>query len=302
MNLRQLRAVQTLAELGSVTAAADRLGLTQSAVSRMILALELELGFTLFERHRRRLIPGEHTIHFIAHAERILSGLKELEASTRAIKEKRADRLRIIAVPPFLHAILPRAIARRLAANPNLSVKLDAARRVDVPEWINRRDMDIAVVGLPVDRPEMRVEALPVVRAVVVLPRAHRLADRRRLHMKDVLSGPLLSHASGPLLRLELDRAAAGHGLRPAPVIEASNGWMVCAMVAAGAGLAVMDPFTAAAWQHTPIVIRPLVERVSLRYGVLTFRDQPLVGELKELCAAIQREVSGFLRGSRARP
>jgi len=187
MNLRQLRAVQTVAELGSVTAAASKLGLTQSAVSRIISALEGELGLTLFERYRQRLIPSENALHFLARAETILSSMQELEASTRAIKQGRTDRIRIISVPPFLQSILPRAITKRVKANPLLSIRMDAARRVDIPNWINRRDFDIAVVGLPVNRPEVRVEALPTVRAVAVMPRGHRLAEQKRVRLEDVL-------------------------------------------------------------------------------------------------------------------
>ena len=185
MNLRQLHAIQAVAELGSVTAAASRLGLT-SAVSRMIAAVEADLGLTLFERYRWRLFPGEHTLHFVLRAERILSSMQELEASTRAISEKRADRLRIIAVPPFLQSILPRAITRRIKANSRLSIRIDAARRVDIPDWISRRDFDIAIVGLPVDRPEVRVEPLPAVGAVAVLPWGHRLAKHSSVRLQDI--------------------------------------------------------------------------------------------------------------------
>ena len=102
MNLRQLHAIQTVTELGSVTAAATRLRLTQSAVSRIIAAVEAELGFALFERHHRRLIPGEHTLHFVARAAKIVDGMEELKASARAIRQGRIERLRVISVPPFL--------------------------------------------------------------------------------------------------------------------------------------------------------------------------------------------------------
>ena len=79
MNFRQLRAAHAVAELGSVTAAANRLGLTQSAVSRMIGGLEAELGVPLFERYRRRLILSKHALQFIGRAERIVSAMQELE-------------------------------------------------------------------------------------------------------------------------------------------------------------------------------------------------------------------------------
>src|SRR5262245_49598352 len=132
MNLRQLRAVQAVAELGSVTAAAKRLGLTQSAVSRMIGGLEAELGLALFERYRRRLILSKHALQFIGRAERIVSEMQELQNSARAIRQGRIERLRVIAVPPFLQHVIPEAVAKRIKANPQLSVRLDIARRVDL--------------------------------------------------------------------------------------------------------------------------------------------------------------------------
>lgn len=109
MNFRQLRAAHAVAELGSVTAAANRLGLTQSAVSRMIGGLEAELGVPLFERYRRRLILSKHALQFIGRAERIVSAMQELESSARAIRQGRTDRLRIISVPPFLQQVIPAA-------------------------------------------------------------------------------------------------------------------------------------------------------------------------------------------------
>jgi DNA-binding transcriptional LysR family regulator len=291
MNLRQLRVVQTVVELGSVTATATRLGLTQSAVSRIIAAVEAELGLALFERHRRRLIPSQYALHFVTRAAQISSNMQELVASTRAIREGRTDRLRVISVPPFLQNILPTVIARRIRSNPQLSVRLDAARRVDIPDWIHRRDFDIAVVGLPVDRPEVRVQPLPPVNAVAVLPRGHQLARQSRIRLKDILAGPLISHSTGPLLRFELDRALAGQGLAPAPVIEASSGWLVCTMVATGIGAAVMDPFTAVARASPGLIVRPLKEKVLLRYGILTLRERPLVGEAAALVQEIEQEV-----------
>ena len=138
--------------------------------------------------------------------------MQEFEASTRAISEKRADRLRIIAVPPFLQSILPRAITRRIKANSRLSIRIDAARRVDIPDWISRRDFDIAIVGLPVDRPEVRVEPLPAVGAVAVLPWGHRLAKHSSVRLQDILAGPLVTQSTGPLLRFALDRTLAGRG------------------------------------------------------------------------------------------
>lgn len=293
MNLRQLRAVQAVAELGSVTAAANRLRLTQSAVSRMIATFEAELGLKLFERYRKRLILSDHAVPLLTRAEKIVAELQELEASARAVRQGRTDRLRVIAVPPFLHRVIPTAIAERLELNPKLSVKLDIARRVDIPDWINRRDFDIAVVGLPVDRPEIEIQALPPVQAVAVLPRDHRAAKLNRVSLRQIYDNRSVAHSTGPLMRFELDRALSSRGWPLATAVEAPSAWIVCAMVMAGVGPAVVDPFTAAALTDSELQIRPLKEKITLRYGLMTLRDRPLVGEAAALAQAIHNRVKG---------
>lgn len=299
MNMRQLRAIQAVAELGSVTAAASRLGLTQSAVSRIISAIEAELGLKLFDRYRHRLILNEHAFDFVARAAQIISSMEELEARARSVKQGRVVRLRIVSVPPFLHMVLPNLIAERVKANPHLCARLDVARRADLPDWINRRDFDIAVVGLPVERPEVIVRPLPPVEAVAVLPREHRLAKQKSVRLEDILAGPLVTHSAGPLLRHELDRALARKGLKSSPVIEAQAAWIVCPLVAAGAGLAIMDPFTATALASSGLTIRRLKQRIVLKYGVVTFRDQPLIGEAVALAEAIHQQITRSVKGMR---
>jgi DNA-binding transcriptional LysR family regulator len=299
MNLRQLRAVQGVAELGSVTAAANRLGLTQSGVSRMIGALEAELGVALFDRRRRRLVLTEHALGLLQRAEKIVRDVQELEASARAARQGRVERLRLISVPPFLHEVVPTAVARRLNANPRLSVRVDIARRADIPDSINRREFDIAIVGLPVDRPEVNIAPLPPVAAVAMLPRRHRLAKKKRVRVEDLLEEPVVAHSSGPLMRFELDRALATHGLRLAPAVEAPNAWIVHAMVAAGAGVAIVDPFTASAQSSTEPAVRPLTRKIVLRYGIMTLRERPLAGESAALAQEIEHQVAMTLRRMR---
>jgi DNA-binding transcriptional LysR family regulator len=296
MNLRQLRAIQAVAELGSVTAAANRLRLTQSAVSRMIASFEAELGLNLFERYRKRLLLSDHAAPLIAKAEKIVGELQDLEAGARAIRQGRTDRLQVIAVPPFLQRIIPAAIAERLSANPRLSVKLEMARRLDIPDWINRRDFDVAVIGLPVDRPEVEIQPLPPVQAVAVLPQGHCLAGLKRVSLRQVYSSQAVVHSTGPLMRFELDRALAGRGWPLSAAVEAPSAWLVCAMVMAGAGAAVVDPFTAAALANSQLVVRPLRERITLRYGIMTLRERPLVGEAAALVQKIFEHVSAALQ------
>ena len=97
-------------------------------------------------------------------------------------------------------------------------------------------------------------------------------------------------------MRFELDRAFASRGWPLAAAVEAPSAWLVCAMVMAGAGPAVVDPFTAAALASTELLVRPLKEQITLRYGLMTLRDRPLIGEAAALGQAIYKRAKTVLR------
>jgi DNA-binding transcriptional LysR family regulator len=210
--------------------------------------------------------------------------------------------LRVISVPPFLQQVIPTAIAKRLSRNPQLSVRLDVARRIDLADWINRRDFDLAVVGLPVDRPEVSIHPLPSVEAVAVLPRAHALAGQQRIALRQLVAGPLVAHSSGPMMRFELDRALAAQGLPSVLAVEAPTAWLVCALVRAGAGLAVVDPLTAVAQVGNGLVARRLKEKIMLKYGIMTLRERTLMGEAATLAHVIKEEMALSLKSLRLKP
>src|ERR1700761_5120414 len=96
--LGQLRAALAVLHTGSVTSAAERMGLTQPAVSRLVAALEQDLGFTLFDRERRRLIPSDKGRIYLREAEMALGALRRLGDLGRELHRGRSGLLRFAAV------------------------------------------------------------------------------------------------------------------------------------------------------------------------------------------------------------
>jgi DNA-binding transcriptional LysR family regulator len=94
------------------------------------------------------------------------------------------------------------------------------------------------------------------------------------------------------MMRFELDRALAIQGLQSVPAVEAATAWLVCAVVRAGGGIAVVDPLTAAAQSGTGLVLRRLREKIVLKYGIIMLRERPLVGEAAALAHAIEEEMT----------
>src|SRR6516165_1029836 len=112
MNLRHLEILRAVVEGGTATAAAQRVRLTQSAVSRSIAALEQEIGFRLFDRIKQRLVLTKEGGAFFQETERLLSGLDELQNVAGEIRDRTFARLRLVAMPAIAHGLLPVALAR----------------------------------------------------------------------------------------------------------------------------------------------------------------------------------------------
>src|SRR6201996_5932267 len=97
MNMQRLRAFQAIMESGSVTMAADELRLTQPAVSKLLKALEQEVGFPLFNRANGRLTPSPQGAAFYQRSRRILADIDALATIAQNVAEYRVGEIRLVA-------------------------------------------------------------------------------------------------------------------------------------------------------------------------------------------------------------
>src|ERR1700712_1178795 len=178
--VRRLQVLTHLAAQGSFSAAADGLGITQSAVSQHIAALESEIGLTVVGRGTRPLELTEAGAALARHATGILARLETAEQELAEIAGRRRGRLRFGAFPTVLGTLMPAAFARfrRLYPDVRLTVIDDHLHRL-VPR-LESGELDLAVIydheALP-DIGAGRFERVPLLtdRFAAVLPAAHPL-------------------------------------------------------------------------------------------------------------------------------
>jgi DNA-binding transcriptional LysR family regulator len=124
LTLAGLRVVLEVARTGSFSAAAERLGYTQSAVSRQVAVTEKAAGAPLFERHARgvRLTAAGEVL--VRHAGQVLDGVAAASQELAGLRDRLAGRLVVGGFPTATAALLPRAVARLLTDHPGLRVQL----------------------------------------------------------------------------------------------------------------------------------------------------------------------------------
>jgi len=267
MRVRYLQALHAVVETGSVTEAGQRLSLTQPQVSRLLGTLERELGFPLFLRQGRRIVPTLEGAQFYEETKRILSGFDEIGRIASDIRTRQDAWLRIVAQPYLAHSLLPRAIAEFGRQHGNVRVSMEIRSRADVGLWIAGQQFDLGIVALPLEAPAIRSEAFAKVRLAIAVPEGHRLAGRAVVRPADIAAEGFVTLRRHTLLRLYGDEQFARLGLSPPIRAETSSGLSACQLVAEGIGVALVDPIVARTIRG--IVVKRWEPAMHLTYGFL---------------------------------
>src|SRR6218665_549670 len=286
LNPRQIEAFRTVIIMGGVTAAAQALSISQPAVTRLIHDLQYTLGLKLFVKRGTRLAPTNEALSLFREVERQFVGLERIQAAALSLRERRMGTLRIAALPAFNVGFLPRLVSRYLQHKPGLNVTVYGSSSSQVADWGVSGFCELGFVQLPLDFPSLDVEPLPQATAVAgfcervfagrplgfrsldveplpqatagaVLPQDHRLAARSVLGPRDFAGESFVSLEQMTQLRYQIDALFASERITREVRIETPLSMIACALVAAGAGVSIVDPFTAAEYCGRGVVVRP---------------------------------------------
>jgi DNA-binding transcriptional LysR family regulator len=269
--LKQLRVLRAVAAAGSFSAAADELDYTQPAVSRIVAALERELGAALVDRATRPLRLTDAGVALMRHAEQIFAHLAGAEAEIQAITQLDAGTLRVGTFSSAGAAFVVDAVAALRRAHPRIEVTMVEDWPSGLVSGLRDGDLDVAVVfdfpqagediGAGLDLERLLDDPL-----LLVLPADHRLAARKRVSFRDLVDEDWLLPAFGPdspSLRL-INRGCANAGFEPSVVCRINDCQMTQAMIATGVGISMLprlmlDPV------RDGVAIKPLTTGVPIR-------------------------------------
>lgn len=268
MKLRQLEAMRAVLSRGTTTHAAELMGLTQSAVSRLITQLEQELGFNLFDRRHGRLLITPEGQQFYSVAEKVLSGVDQISATARDIQTLGTGTLRIIAMPALGYGMLPQTIAQVKRNYPQVKISIDLGNRQEIEKGIANAQYDFGLATLPIEHESIDIEPLCGVDAVCVTPSDHPLAEKKVISAHDLEDQPFISVEPGGLFRYRTDELFGRLGIRRKLGIEAKSTVMVCSLVSAGIGLSIVHPFIADS-VGAKVAVRRFEPAIRFEYGLL---------------------------------
>lgn len=236
--------------------AAEMVGITQPAVSRLLRDLQARLDLTLFTRDGPRLVPTAEALALYDEVQRSFVGLARIAEAARELRAGRAGTLRVAVMPALANGFLPRFAGGFLARRPGLGLHLQGLISHLVLDHVATGQCEIGFASPALRHPAVVTRPLPSTRMVAVLPPGHRLARRKVLRPRDFEGEEFISFAPGATARHEVDdvfaRAAVARRMRTeTPLSE-----VLCGLVAGGAGVGLVDVFTAREYERAGIVMR----------------------------------------------
>ncbi len=269
LNPRQVEAFRTVIVTGGVTAAAHALNISQPAVTRLIHDLQYALGLKLFAKRGTRLVPTNEALSLYREVERQFVGLERIERAARSLREGQFGRLRIAALPTFNVGFLPRIVGRFMQDRPGLEAAVYGSISSQVVDWVASGFCDVGFAQGPLDFPHIEVEMLPPVAGAAVLPEGHRLAAKSVLVPEDFIGEPFVSLEQTTPMRYRIDAIFSSAGIPRQARVETPLSMIACGLVAAGAGVSIVDAFTAYEFGGRGIVVRPFRPAVLYEIGVV---------------------------------
>lgn len=235
-----LRYFLEVARAGSITAAAQRLNVVPSAISRQIAGLEDALGTALFERRPRGMVPSAAGELLAAHTRRAALEAERVVDDIVALKDGRRGTVRLACTVGFAVDLVPRAIAQFRQHHAEISFQLQVfGLSSEVATCIAEGDADLGISFSRVPVQGVKVEHRQGVSTVAVMRRDHPLAELRQVSLSQLVAYPLALTEPGSTVRELFDIGCSHQQLLVEPVLTSNSSESLYCFAAAGGGICV---------------------------------------------------------------
>ncbi|MEO9459653.1 MAG: LysR substrate-binding domain-containing protein [Lentilitoribacter sp.] len=256
IRIRQLEALNALADHGSMTKAADSLKISQPAVSRLLADLTKDLGFKLFHRKDGRIHLTQEARFLLPDIRRVLESMSFITEAGRNLSNQKAGHIRIACLPGFATSHLPAIIAKFMADRPGVTITVEPDRPERILEWIVGEQFDCGITDGFDGHPAIEHETISV-RSVCIFKEGHPLGKREVITPEDMRDEPIIHTRRDSSFFGSIDEAFNAAGVPLKPHIEIRQFTAACELVKNGAGLSIVSELDARSYTDQGVDFRP---------------------------------------------
>ncbi len=256
LEIKHLRLVANIAELGNVTRAAELLCVSQPALSKQLAELEDRLGFALFHRTRKAMRLTEPGAGFYAHAKKILADMQALEVALQGYGTGAAGKLRISIDNVHHAAWLPSVMAQFRAGHPGIA--LEVKRVDDLLRSLQHKEIDVAIIGEAITATGIDYLPLNEDELVAALPAGHPLCGKAYISVQDLAGMDMIYYFDLEQSYLYRRYLAPNH-IRLGSFQRISSIEAIIELVKSGEGMSILPRHLVAdAAQQRSLAVRPI--------------------------------------------
>ncbi len=290
MRLKHIEALNAMMMTGSVSGAARLLHVTQPAVTLTLQHAELQLGYQLFTREKRRLVPTREAHALYPEVQRLMMQLQDIRRLAFALGSKEtSSELRILIVPSLAVRVLPDALAIFRRKYPKIQLSVRTLHSNEIARAIALREGDVGIVYGNANHAGFTDVHVATGRLVFVSKSRQRGSDRRStIALEDVMREPFIRIDEHDPIGAMLAGQWSRLGLKPVAGMSVQTHHIAMVFAEQGFGPAVIDSFTARASQSADLHVRTLTPEIPVQIRALIPSGERSPGAITDFISAMQ--------------
>ena len=299
MRLRHIEVFHAIMQVGTISGAAKVLHVTQPAVTKVLRHCEMQLGMPLFVRSKGRLHPTPEAKRLILEVDKLHRDLQAVRRVALSLKDKMAETVRVLSSPAVAVSVLPAALTSWRTKFPEVVCRLSTHHTREIVNALLLGECDFALSLQNPVHPSISAEPLARGPLTAIAPSGTWPMSEtgRDLPITGLPSTIIGLPDDDPLGICVLEACMeAEHPVNRLTVVQTYQ--IARTLVENGAGVAVIDPFTAASAHPFKVQQRPLSPRADVELFLLTADAAPLSHAARRLVQSVRETANALLEAS----
>ena len=275
LRFRQLQAFHAIVETGTVTGAAEQLGISQPGISNLLSQLERQTRLKLFERSKGRLVPTPEAGVLFQEVDTVVRGLDHVAQAVLDLQNTQAGQLQVASQHALSFGFMPRIIARFAQDRPDMSISFQSQYSTKIQEWVLSGLFEIGICEMPLIHDALDCHPIHV-ETLLAIP------DDSPLAQHDVLTPALLEEqpfiVMGPdhMTHRRTREAFHNAGIPLRTKVHTHLFKNILSFVQEGMGVAILDPFSLEFDAGSGFVTRRFRPTILMDLAVVTSKARPM--------------------------
>ncbi len=301
MDFRHIDAFRALMLTRTTTKAAQVLGTSQSAVSRLVADLERSTRLTLFDRARGRLEPTAEALALFEEVERRYAGLENIREFALNLRNPDKALIRVGSVVSFGLGYFARVMAGYRAVHPSVQLALITGASDLIRDQIVTRQLALGLLTDTRDVAATDAVSFAKLDAICALPAGHSLARKKVIRLADLKGQPILSYEPTDMVRWGMDQLFIDGQLHEQVVATARYSVNIATMVKENVGIGLLHPVAAYDFLDSDLVLRRFEPSMPFHTLRITPRGAAPTSQIDDLVRVMETTLEDVMRAVEAR-